>query len=156
MFDSSISISHAQDKSLPKIRRQHVLQASSVPGAEELQRLMFVGHCCHIFSKSCSKSNDNPKGKQLRKKLRMLFSIGGRANFGVVNSICVTCLFHANAPFAYNKTVYLVAILAYMGLYMKSLRYSLMYYYLCLCEIFASSKMIRVNRITFRSLARVQ
>ena len=44
----------------PKIRRQRVFQAFSVPEAERLQKLLSVGPQGYIFSKHCSESNDNP------------------------------------------------------------------------------------------------
>ena len=45
---------------LPKMRRQRVFQALSVPGAENLQKLFSVGPYGYVFSSNCSKSNDNP------------------------------------------------------------------------------------------------
>ena len=58
--------------SLPKIRRQRVFQAFSVPGAERLQKLLSIGPWGYILSKNCSKSNDNPEGEKHRKKPRVL------------------------------------------------------------------------------------
>ena len=49
-----------EEVSLPKLRRQRVFQAFSVPGAEKLQKLTSVGPWGYIFSNNCSKSNDNP------------------------------------------------------------------------------------------------
>ena len=46
--------------SLPKIRRQCAFQAFSVPRAGKLQRLLSVGPQGYMFSKNCSKSNDDP------------------------------------------------------------------------------------------------
>ena len=51
----------------------------SVPGTEQLQRLLSVGPQGYMFSNKCSKSNGNPQGETLRKNLRRLFSPGVRA-----------------------------------------------------------------------------
>ena len=59
-------------------------QAFSVPGAEQLQKLLSVGPSGYIFSNNCSKSNDNPKGKH-GNKLQKLFCLGVRALFRVVS-----------------------------------------------------------------------
>ena len=77
--------------SLPKIRRQGVFKAVSVPETDELQKLLSVGPEGYAFSKQCSKSNDNPWGKTLRNQLQMLFSAGVRAIFRVV-IVCRTSL----------------------------------------------------------------
>ena len=63
--------------SLPKIRRQRELQALSVPGAEQLRKLLSVGPWGYVFSKNCSKPNDNPEGKNtLEETTKACFSRG--------------------------------------------------------------------------------
>ena len=42
--------------------RQRAFQAFSVPGAEELQKLLSRGPWDYTFSNNCSKSNDDPLG----------------------------------------------------------------------------------------------
>ena len=46
-------------KSLPNIRRQRVFQAFSVPGAEQLQKLLSVGPQGYVSSENCSTSKQS-------------------------------------------------------------------------------------------------
>ena len=62
--------------SLPKIRRQRVFQAFSVPGAEQLQKLLSVGPEGKIFRKTNRNLTTTPKGKNFGKTSEVRFSRG--------------------------------------------------------------------------------
>ena len=72
--------------SLPIIRRQCVFQAFSVPGAEQLQKLLSLGSQGYMFSKNSSKPNDNTQGTKLRKKLRKMLFLWVRVSFRAIRS----------------------------------------------------------------------
>ena len=75
-------------QSLPKIRRQRVFQAFSVPGANKLQKLMssLVAFRVIFTAKTARNLTTTSKGQTHRKKLRNSFSLGVRATFLVVTS----------------------------------------------------------------------
>ena len=67
------------------LRRRRVFQAFSVPGAEELQKLLSVGPEGYMFSKTARNLTTTSKGTNFgRKKIRKLFFLGVRVSFRAV------------------------------------------------------------------------
>ena len=59
--------------SLPKIRRQRVFQAFSVPAAEQLRKLLSVGPWGYMFSKTARNLMTTPKGNNFGRNFERNF-----------------------------------------------------------------------------------
>ena len=103
--------------SLPKIRRQRVFQAFLSQEQQTLQKLSSLGPQGCMFGYSCSKSNDNPQGKNFWRPedtLLLFFSLGVRAKCCVLSqwmySLYVLAEYRAREAFSTRLISALTAV----------------------------------------------